>query len=477
MGFVKVASEEFDQKGMKMAEQDTNLPRCDGDESAQAPCPEPRVAQDPGQDHEQLDAFENVHPADAADHLEAMPLQEQVETVGNLDPEDAANAISEMDTHRRAQLIATLDPDQAAHILSQMSYDDAADVLDELSRSLRETMLKRMHKEDAAQIAHLMRYDPDTAGGVMNTENVILDHGLTADQAIAILRRDIEDKEIPYYAYIVDEDERLKGVASLREMLVARPGVLLRDLIKDQTLIYAHSRTDKEEVARTLSHYNFLALPVVDDAGKFLGVVTHDDVIDIIHEEASEDMLGMVGAGVDETVDTPWRQSVLKRLPWLCVNMFTSLMAAIVVGFFEESIEKMAILAVLMGIVCNQGGNTGQQSLAVVIRQLVLEAMDRKKSSHAIKRELRIGLLNGVVIGALVSAAVTLVTKNLVLGAVMGGALLMNMTLGATVGASIPLVLRRMGRDPAQASSIFLTACTDTGGFLIFLGLATVFLL
>ncbi|GAB7080553.1 magnesium transporter [Megalodesulfovibrio paquesii] len=431
----------------------------------------------PGEPHEHQDSLENVHPADAADHLEAMPLEEQVETVGQLDPEDAAEAISEMDTNSRAELVATLEPGQAAQILSEMSYDDAADVLDELSRGVRESLLKRMHKADAAEIAHLMRYDPDTAGGVMNTENVVLDHALTADQAIALLRRDIEDKEIPYYAYIVDEDERLKGVVSLRELLVAKPGVLLRELIGDRSLITVNARTDKEEVARSLSHYNFLALPVVDDAGKFLGVVTHDDVIDIIHEEASEDMLGMVGAGVDETVDTPWLHSVYKRLPWLCVNMFTSLMAAVVVGFFEHSIEKMAILAVLMGIVCNQGGNTGQQSLAVVIRQLVLEAMDEKKSNFAIRRELRIGLLNGLAIGILVSAAVTLVTKNMVLGVVMGCALLMNMTLGATVGASIPLVLRRLGRDPAQASSIFLTACTDTGGFLIFLGLATAFLL
>lgn len=423
------------------------------------------------------DSIEFAHPADAADHLEAMPVDAQVKAIGQLDPEDAANAISEMETPQRAELIGNLDTLQAAVILSEMPYDDAADVLDELDRRLRDNLLAKMEKEDAAEVAHLMRYDPETAGGVMNTENMVLDYALSADQAIAIIRRDIEDKEIPYYAYIIDEEERLLGVASLRELLIAKPGQMLGKLIKDQNLITIHARGDKEEVARLLSHYNFLALPVVDDSGKFLGVVTHDDVIDIIHEEASEDMLGMVGAGVDETVDTPWKQSVLRRLPWLCVNMFTSLMAAIVVSFFESSIEQMAILAVLMGIVCNQGGNTGQQSLAVVIRQLVMEAMDKKKSSFAITREFRIGLLNGIAIGVMIAVAVTLITKNMVLGMVMGGALLMNMTLGAVAGASIPLVLRRLGRDPAQASSIFLTACTDTGGFLIFLGLATVFLL
>ncbi len=429
------------------------------------------------QDTDPRDTLENAHPADAADHLEALPVADQVTAVGQLDPEDAAHAISEMETPQRAELLGNLESEQAATILSEMPYDDAADVLDELERDLRETLLSQMEKDDAAEVAHLMRYDPETAGGVMNTENMVLDHALTADQAIAIIRRDIEDKEIPYYAYIIDEDERLQGVVSLRELLMSKPGQMLRTIIKDQSLITISARGDKEEVARLLSHYNFLALPVVDDAGKFLGVVTHDDVIDIIHEEASEDMLGMVGAGVDETVDTPWKHSVKRRLPWLCVNMFTSLMAAIVVSFFEASIEQMAILAVLMGIVCNQGGNTGQQSLAVVIRQLVLESMDEKKSSFAITRELRIGLLNGIAIGVLVAAAVTLVTKNMVLGMVMGSALLMNMTLGAVVGASIPLVLRRLGRDPAQASSIFLTACTDTGGFLIFLGLATAFLL
>lgn len=423
--------------------------------------------------------FDTVHPADAADHLEQMSLGQQLALIESITPEDAAATISEMDSHHRVELISRLNPELAADILEQMYPDDAADVLHELEDTQRERIVRRLQKEDKAEIWHLYRYDPDTAGGVMNTDNIVLDPILTADQAITFIRRQIEneDIEIPYYAYLVDEDDKLVSVLSLRDILLSKPGRLLKDLISDQPVISVRFDTDKEEVAHLLRRYNYLALPVLDYEGRFLGVVTHDDVMDIIHEEASEDMLGMVGAGQDETVDTPWRSSVAKRLPWLLVNIANSVLAASVVHVFEGSIAQMAILAVLMPIVANQGGNSGQQSLAVIIRQLAVETLDKKKSVHAVAREARIGLMNGVVIGLLVFCVAYLVTGNGVLARVMGAALGLNMLLGAAAGATIPLMLKRMGRDPAQASSIFLTAITDMAGFFIFLGMATFFLL
>ncbi len=423
-----------------------------------------------------VEDLEAIHPADVADHLEKLDTQEQVAWVGQLPVESAAAALEEMEGYQRAELLEKLETGLAARIMSEMSPDDAADALDELDEEHRADLLRRLKKEDAALLRRLMRFDPDSAGGVMTTECLVLDHRLSADQAITYIRKVIEDKEIPYYTYLVDENDRLVGVPSLRDILLSRPGTLLKDLVKGKNLIAVHFDVDKEEVAHQMRHYNFLALPVIDYDGKFLGVVTHDDVMDIIHEEASEDMLGMVGAGQDETVDTPWRSSVLKRLPWLCINMLNSGVAAYVVHLFEGTISQMAILAALMPIVANQAGNTGQQSLAVIIRQLAMERFDRKRIWFAVLREAKVGLANGLIIGLLVLLLVFAVTHKPKLAQVMSMALGLNMFLGAVAGASIPLILKGMGRDPAQASSIFLTTITDSAGFLFFLGLATLLL-
>lgn len=421
-----------------------------------------------------------AHPADAADHIENLSIDKQVCMMEHLSTEDAAEALAEMEDRAQTDIIENLDVDVAVRILAEMSPDDATDVLDELDEDHRDVLLDRLEASDAAdaeEIRSLLAFDPDTAGGIMNTEIIILGQELTADQAIMHIRREMEDKEIPYYAYIVDDSERLVGVLSLRNLLLCRPGTVLEEKLSDQSLISVVFDEDKENVAHLLSRYNFMALPVVDYEGRLLGVVTYDDVIDIIHEEASEDMLGMVGAGQDETVDTPWLESVKVRLPWLFINMMNSSVSAYVVFLFEGSIAQMAMLAVLMPIVANQAGNTGQQALAVMIRQLAVERFDRVKSWKAVLREAKVGALTGLIVSLLVMIGVFLFTQNLPLAQVMAAALALDMLLGALAGASIPLILKELGRDPAQASSIFLTTLTDGFGFLIFLGLATLFIL
>jgi magnesium transporter len=421
--------------------------------------------------------FENAHPADGADLLEDLSLADQLSVLESLDTSDAAEFVAEMEKHDRAVLMRALSPDLAADILEEMSPDDAADVLEDLDTAHQQALLQRVEAEEAQEIESLLTFDSDTAGGVMNTEVTVLEQNLTVDQAIALIRRAAEESEIPYYAYVVDEQEHLVGVVSLRNLMLARPGKPLREMLENQQLITAAFDTDKEEVAHLLSHYNFLALPVVDREGRLLGVVTHDDVIDIIHEEASEDMLGMVGAGQSETVDTPWLRSVTLRLPWLVINVANSAVAAWVVHMFEGTIAQMAILAALMPIVANQAGNSGQQSLAVMIRQLAMETWDRKRAWTAVLREAKIGLLNGLMVGLLVLCGVFILTHHASLAGVMALALGLDMMVGNVSGAMIPVVLRELGRDPAQASSIFLTTITDSTGFFLFLGLAHLLLL
>jgi magnesium transporter len=368
--------------------------------------------------------------------------------------EEAAEALAELDEHTRVELLENLDPDTAAEIVGEMSFDDAADVLEELDEDHSVVLLSKLESEDAEEIRNLMAFDPETAGGVMNTEIVILSQGITADEAIQQIRSEIRDKEIPYYAYIVSDDDILVGVLSLRDLLVSPPGTPLKDKLADQELITVTYDTEREEVARVIGHYNLVALPVVDYEGRLLGVISHDDVIDIMQALASEDMLGMVGAGQDETADTPWRESIKVRLPWLLVNMVNSAFAAGVVYLFDGSIAQMAILAVFMPMVANQAGNTGQQALAVIIRQLATEKFSRRKAWSAVLREGKISVANSLILGVVVWVAVFLFTRSLALTSVMVVALMLNMVLGAVAGASIPLLLKELGRDPAQASSI-----------------------
>ena len=426
---------------------------------------------------QQESLIDQMHPADAADHLGNLNLEDQVVAVGNLPVEDAAESIAEMDSHDRIPLMTRLAPELAADILALMAPDDAADTIAELDPDVRRDIFKKIKQEDAAEIKALLMYDPDSAGGVMNTEILILDENLTADQAIAVIRQQVEDSEIPYYAYVVDGMRHLKGVLSLRDIMVSVGGRQLKELLVDQQLISVPFDTDKEEVAKLIDRYNFLALPVVDYNQRILGTVTVDDVIDIIQEGASEDMQQMVGAGGDESVDSPWLYSLKVRMPWLFINLLNSAVSAWVVHLFQGSIEQMAILAVLMPIVANQAGNTGQQSLAVMIRQLAMERFDRKKVWIAVAREAKIGLVNGMIIGLATFAGVAVVLQKPGLAVVMAMALFFDMLLGAVAGASIPLILKEMGRDPAQASSIFLTTLTDSMGFFVFLGMAGLMLL
>ena len=431
----------------------------------------------PPQCREAGDEAEFVHPADMDDHLENLTLEKQVCALRHMPTEDAAEALAELDENVAVDVLENLDADVAAEIIAEMAPDDAADVLDELDEEHRDVLLNHLNREDSEELRNLLNFDPDSAAGVMNTELILLEEDWTADQAIAHIRSQMEEKESPYYGYVVDRGDKLVGVLSLRDLMLARPGSIVGEAVAGRKLITVRYDTEKGEVANLLSHYNFMALPVVDYQGHIMGVVTYDDIMDIIHDEASADLLGMVGADPEETVDTPWAESVRKRLPWLVVNMFNSAISASVVYMFEGSIAQMAALAVLMPMVANQAGNTGQQALAVMIRQLATDRFDARKSWLAVLREAKIGMVTGCFMALLAFAGAWLFTGNPLVGTVMGGALLCDMLLGAVAGGSIPLVFRALGRDPAQASSIFLTTITDGCGFFIFLGMASLLVL
>lgn len=420
---------------------------------------------------------DSIHPADLADHLESLSPASRLNALRKLTAEDAAETLAELDGNLAAHILETLESDLAAQLIAQMDPDDAADILDDLDVEHRDVLLEKLTREDSEELRHLLHFDPDSAAGVMNSELILLEKDFTVDEAIAHIRKEMEHKESPYYGYVVDNQDVLIGVLSLRDLMLAKPGIKVGDAASGQNVVSVTFDTDKGEVANLLSHYNYLAMPVVDYEGHILGVVTYDDIMDIIHDEASADMLGMVGADPEESSDTPWKESVQKRLPWLLVNMINSALSASVVYMFEGTIAQMAVLAVLMPMVANQAGNTGQQALAVMIRQLASDRFDHKKAWRAVLREAKIGCATGLCMAAVSFFGAWWFTSNWIIGAVMGGAILFDMFLGAVAGGSIPLLFRSLGRDPAQASSIFLTAITDGAGFFIFLGLASAFLL
>ena len=425
-----------------------------------------------------IEELENqYHPEDIAAYILTVPIDEQVHILEQLPIELAAEVFVELDEYLKAKIFVFFSNTRATLLLHSLSPDDAADILRELEPSTRRALLQSLPIEDARELRKLISFSEDTAAGLMNTEIVILNKNLTAGEAMHhILTAMQEEKEIPYYAYIVDDDDILCGVLSLRDVLLMKAYARLSTKLSDKPLITLSSDTPDKEVVKLMDHYNFKALPVIDGEGKVLGVITYQD-IEHLQDEGHDMMLGMVGVSTDETVDTPWLISTKARLPWLFVNVFTSSCAAYIVSFFENDIARLAILAVLMPIVANQSGNTGQQSLAVILRQLATERFNLNRALFTIARECKIGLLAGIIIAIFASLSLFLLTDDRALSFVFGASLILDMFIGALIGASIPLILRQLGRDPAHASSIFLTMITDSAGFFIFLVLASIILL
>ncbi len=420
---------------------------------------------------------DNLHPAEIAEQFELLTFEEQVDVLKNMAPDDAAETLAELDDEHAGEMLENLSVHEATAIIAEMSPDDAVDVLDEIDEEQRDTILNNMEMEDAEELRNLLSFDPETAAGIMNTEMLLLPFNATPDDVIHSIRESMDDLENIYYVYLVDENDVLCTVISMRDLMRMSRNMKISEIVNTKDVITIPYDMDQKEIAQLFTKYSFLSLPVVDREGRVLGMITHDDVIDIIHDSASADMLGMVGAGQDEDSDTPWHESVKMRLPWLLVNLLTSSLSACVVYFFNGTIAQMALLAVLMPIVANQSGNTGQQALAVMIRQLALESFVAKKAMKAVFREMKIGMASSLILSIIAYACVRLVFQDETLALVVAIALCLDMVLGAVLGASIPLILRRLGRDPAQASSIFLTAITDGMGFFIFLSLASIVLL
>jgi magnesium transporter len=331
-----------------------------------------------------------------------------------------------------------------------------------------------MRRRESGQVESLLEYGEQTAGRIMNPAVFALNEDLTVGEAITALQSS-RDVEMVFYLYVVDARRHLVGVTSLRRLLLVSPETPLKRIMTPD-VISVRVDTDQEEVARQVASYNLLAVPVVDEENKLVGVVTVDDVIDVIKDEATEDLLRLAGVSGDERIATPASEALRKRLPWLGVNLVTAFVAASVVALFEGTIEQVTALAVFMPIVAGMGGNAATQTLTVIVRGLALGELSWVNARKALAKEAAVGVGNGLALGV-VAAGVAWVTKSdPMLGLLLGMAMVCNMFVAATAGTLVPLGLKALKVDPALASSVFITTFTDVVGFASFLGLATVFL-
>jgi len=423
-----------------------------------------------------VNLLQKQHPADLAQVFGDLPDKDRQAAFSLLADRNgrlAMEALSEIGPEAGSALLATRPAEEIAKLAQEIPSDDAAALIDHLPEELSAAVLDLMRPKESKVVENLLEYEERTAGRIMNPNVFALSEDMTVGEAITEIQSN-RDVEMVFYLYVVDERRHLVGVVSLRRLLLVSPETPLKRIMTGD-LISARVDMDQEEVARQVADYNLLAIPVVDGEIKLVGIITVDDVIDVIKDEATEDIYRLAGVAGDERVFTPAFESLRKRLPWLGVNLATAFLAAGVVSLFTGTIDALPILAVFMPIVAGMGGNAATQTLTVIVRGIALGELSWSNSRKALLKEAAVGIGNGLVLG-LVAALVAWATQgDPVLGVVLGTAMVINMFVAATAGVLIPLGLRAAGIDPALGSSVFITTMTDVFGFLSFLGLATLF--
>lgn len=421
--------------------------------------------------------LEQLQPADIAEILEELEVLQQQWVVSCLEIETVAEVINELDSELVGKILENLNEERTSEILDELSFDDAADLLSELTDQEQHRYLGLMEQEDRQDVRELMTYPEDSAGGLMTTEYVAIREDITASRAIEVLREIAPDAETVYYVYVINVENKLVGVISLRELIVANPGSFIRDIMR-HNIISVPVEMDQEEVANIVSKYNFLAVPVVDRDNGLVGIITVDDIIDVIHEEATEDLYRLAGAvGEDEEEEDRFflriKSSLKARLPWLFVTMLGGLVSGQVLSRFSGEISTVVALAFFIPLLTGMGGNVGTQSSTVTVRGIATGQIKPDDVVRVILREALTGLTIGAILGLLVGTIASLWQNKPMLGVVVGLAMLGNMFTAATMGTLVPIFFRKVGIDPAVASAPFISTAIDITGLVIYSSLAS----
>jgi magnesium transporter len=415
-----------------------------------------------------------LRPEDVADLMGFLSADYREDIIPLLDPEDLADILNELDTNLREEVLEVLEPARLAQALGELDSDDAADVIDDMEEDQRDQVLAAMSEVDRAAIETTLAYEDETAGRLMQREVLAAPQFWTVGQTIDHVRGSDDLPELFFEVYVIDPSFKPLGAAPISRVLRAPRDTLLSEIMEPVTEVTVDM--DQEEVAYIFDKYHLISAPVVDAGGRLVGQITVDDIVGVIHEESQEDILALAGvsdAGRDATI----AEIVRSRLPWLVVNTATAALAVSVIQGFQAEIEKLVTLAVLMPIVASLGGNAGTQTLAVAVRALAVRELNAANALRIIRRELSVGLLNGITLAVVMAGGVYFWFRDPRLSLTMALALIVNMFVASLAGILAPLILERMGRDPAVSSSVFVTFTTDFMGFLSFLGLAALILI
>ncbi len=418
--------------------------------------------------------IEDIHPADILDllrdfHEEKFKLLEKL-------PEDIiASIIDYADDDEKYELFSFFPETKQKEIVDEMSSDELVDLLGVIPIEDANQIIIKLDKEDADEVKELLAYKPDTAGGIMATEFISITETMTVGNVLKYLQKEAPDAETAYYIYVLDKSDVLKGVVSLRDIVISDFDVIIKDIMNEK-VISVSTGMDQEEVGHLFEKYGFLTIPVTDDNDFMLGIVTVDDIMEILRDEHTEDLYRLAGLQEGEKVTGTLKESVKSRLPWLFINLFTAILASATVGLFEGTIQRVVALATFMPIVAGMGGNAGTQTLTIIIRSIALGELTYENSKKVLLKEFGVGLSSGVAIGITVAILAYLWNNNPMFGLVIGLAMVLNMVAATVSGYGVPILLKKMNIDPALASAVFVTTVTDVLGFFFFLGLATIFI-
>ncbi|MBB3764622.1 magnesium transporter [Sphingomicrobium lutaoense] len=427
-----------------------------------------------GRVEDALRLVEPLHPADVADLIELAREEDRVALITALGPEVDADVYAEMNEHVRELVIEEMDPQAAAELTSEMDTDDAVAVLEDLEEEDQQAILAEMQPDDRAAVEEALSYPEESAGRIMQRDLIAVPEHWNVGQVIDYMRSDADLADDFWEVFVVGPNHHPVGTCKLSTLLRTPRNVPINAIMQEeQTLIPA--QMDQEEVALKFQKYALISAAVVDAEGRLVGMVTVDDIVHIVQEEAGEDALLLSGAGEGD-INEPVREAYRDRVRWLIANLGTALIATFVISMFEGTIARLAILAALMPIVAALGGNAGTQALAVTVRAIATNQLTGANRWRAVNREFRVAILNGATIAILLGAGVTLFL-DFTLGWVIAAAILFNIVVAGLAGVLVPVTLDRFGADPAVASSVFVTTVTDTMGFFAFLGLASVVLL
>lgn len=404
--------------------------------------------------------------------LDSQDLEGFCRLVGN---EQLAAVLEEGSLMLRKRIVGLIDAERIVSVFTYMSSDDIADIVGEMPLDQRKKLLRMMRSSDSQTIEKLLGYGPDTAGGNMTTEYIALRNSLKISEALNKIKMIGPKTEVIEVLFVVNDSNELIGTADLRDILTS-PGDAELDQITDKNLLAVYPETDQEEVSQLVSKYDLKAIPVINHRNAILGIITVDDIIDIIVEEYTEDFLMVSGVSKDENIHSTLPESIRRRLPWLYINLGAVMLASFTVALFEDVIAQVVALAVAMPIVAGIGGNAGFQTLSVVIRSITLGEVNLNNGWHLVIKEIALGLIHGLSVGIVAGVILYLKYGNVYLGLIIVAAMVGNLIIAGLFGYLVPLILRQLNIDPAVASSIFVTTATDVFGFFAFLGLARLFL-